>query len=209
MIFEQLKEKIEHLKSIELLGVQAHRKLAPFSRPTFTEYQIPKDARKAGVMVLLYPKENNKTHILLTKRANYKGTHGNQISFPGGKYDINDSSLRQTSLRETNEEVGINDTDITIVKSLTPIYIPPSNFKVSPYLGMINDIPNFVNNYEVAEIIDLPAEHLLQDRSITTFTKNTAGGSQQNIPCFAFNDHKIWGATAMILNEVKEVLKNI
>lgn len=209
MVFEQLKSKIESLKKAKLIGVEAHKNLAPISRPTFKEYQIPKNAKLAGVMILLYPGIRNKTNIVLTKRASYKGTHSNQISFPGGKFEKKDISLQQTAIRETHEEIGLMPQNIEIVKKLTPIYIPPSNFSVDPYMAIMNTSPKFNINHEVQQIIELPIEHLLDAKNLATFKKSTSYGINIDVPCFNYKEHQIWGATAMILNEVKEVLKNI
>ncbi|NJB81656.1 NUDIX hydrolase [Wenyingzhuangia aestuarii] len=209
MEFNQLIDKIDLLKKIPLKGIEAHRELAPFSRPTFTKYQIPENARKAGVLMLLYPDENNNTNILLTKRASYKGTHSSQISFPGGKKEITDINLQETALRETFEEVGIAKNQIMVLKQLTTIYIPPSNFSVNPYLGILKNTPEFMINHEVDEIIHFPVNNLLDPKKIATFKSATSYAKNIEIPCFVFNHHRIWGATAMILNEAKEVLKTL
>ncbi len=209
MEFEQLKQKIEQLKKANLVGVKAHQVAAPPNRIALTTLQIPKNAKKAGVLVLIYPDANNNTHILLTKRASYKGTHSNQISFPGGKKENKDSNLEQTALRETYEEIGIKPTVINIVKQLTSIYIPPSNFKVYSFVGIIYKTPVFNSNYEVQEIIELPLKHLFDNKNLRTIRAFNSYTKNIDVPCFTYKEHEIWGATAMILNEIKEVLKNV
>lgn len=201
MEFEQFISKIDTLKITELPGIEAHKLLAPLTRPVFNKYIIPKNARLAGVLILFYPDDSNQTQILLTKRARYNGKHSNQISFPGGKKEPLDSSLKITALRESLEEVGIDN--ISILKQLTTIYIPPSNFSVSPYIGYLNKTPAFTPNYEVEEIIELPVSKLIDSKTLTTFQNK----NNTKIPCFNFKGHIIWGATAMILSEVKELLK--
>ncbi|NIJ45346.1 8-oxo-dGTP pyrophosphatase MutT (NUDIX family) [Wenyingzhuangia heitensis] len=209
MDFNQVINNIELLKNVPLKGIEAHKELAPFSRPTFTEYQIPENAKKAGVLMLLYPDANNNTNILLTKRASYKGTHSSQISFPGGKKENFDINLQETALRETFEEVGIAKNEITVLKQLTTIYIPPSNFSVNPYIGILKKTPNFTINHEVDQIIHFPLNNLLDPKKIATFKSSTSYAKNIEIPCFVYNHYRIWGATAMILNEAKEVLKTL
>lgn len=165
-----------------------------------------KNSKKAGVLALFYPK-NNKTHLLLTLRANYKGTHSAQISFPGGKFDKKDSNLLQTALRETTEEVGVKANLITPSLALSKVYIPPSNFWVSPFIATTNITPTFNKNYEVAKIIEIPILELLNDNNVSIKKTMTSYNVSIDAPCFIFNNHIVWGATAMILSEIKELLK--
>ena len=102
-----------------------------------------KDAKKAGVMALFYPKENNVTHLLLILRKTYKGVHSNQIAFPGGKFEPEDADLKYTALRETFEEVGVPLAAIHVIKALSPVYIPPSNFEVQPFVGVYDATASF------------------------------------------------------------------
>ncbi|MGY6648208.1 NUDIX hydrolase [Wenyingzhuangia sp. IMCC45574] len=201
MEFEQFISKIDLLKNGKLPGIDAHKLLAPLQRPVFDKYNTPENARLAAVLILIYPDEKNKTSILLTKRASYNGKHSNQISFPGGKKEKEDANLQTTAIRETQEEVGIEN--VTMVKEMTNIYIPPSNFSVNPYMGFIKEPPAFLPNHEVSQIIQFPVEELLNPNTVNVFDNS----SLKNIPCFNYNGHIIWGATAMILSEVKELLK--
>ncbi len=208
MNFEQLNQKIEFLKNIKLAGSKAHKIVAPPSRVLLDKHQIPTNAKKAGVLTLLYPDVNGNTNILLTQRANYKGTHGNQISFPGGKYEEKDNNLRQTALRETYEEIGFFVETKEIIRPLSPIYIPPSNFNVSPFLAVITTQPKITMNYEVQNIVELPVHHLMDINTLAIETI-TSNNITMKAPCFRYKEYFIWGATAMILNEIKEMLKNI
>lgn len=205
MDFNQLIDKIDHIKLSHLTGIESHKELAPPNRTIYTKQKIPKNAREAGVMILIYIDKNKKSNILLTQRANYKGIHGGQISFPGGKKETLDVNLQETALRETFEEVGILSSDIHVIKQLTSVYIPPSNFVVNPYIGIINKVPCFKINNEVDKLIHLPIEILLNPTTLSNFKSSTA----TSIPCFNYKAYNIWGATAMILNEFKEVLKTL
>jgi 8-oxo-dGTP pyrophosphatase MutT (NUDIX family) len=197
------------IKSVPLGGLEAQLKLAPETRKISTMKKTRSNAKKAAVLVLFYPGENNKTHLLLTLRAQYNGTHSAQVSFPGGKVDLKDKTLQQTALRECFEEVGVSSKKITLVKEMTDIYIPPSNFLVTPFIGFASQKLNFTRNKEVAQIIEVPLKDLLNDGAIHFENKIISGASNVQIPYFLLNDHKVWGATAMIISEVKELLKSL
>ncbi|WP_010134771.1 NUDIX hydrolase [Ochrovirga pacifica] len=207
--FEQLVSKIELLKNSPLLGIKAHQKLAPLQRPLFTAYNTPKNAKLAGVLILLYPNAFGQTQILLTQRAKYQGTHSQQISFPGGKKDSNDKNLQETALRETFEEVGIAAKNLELIKPMSTLYIPPSNFNVHPYIALAHKTPNFVTNYEVAKIVEFPMSKLLSETTLDTFKMKSHSLQQNTVPCFKYQEHIIWGATAMMLSELKEILKSL
>ena len=164
-------------------------------------------AKKAGVMLLCYPK-NNKMHLSLIKRSEYNGVHSGQISLPGGKKEKEDLSIWNTALRECNEELGISLIQKKPLISLTPTYVPPSNFLVSPFVVAEKYYPNFnPNKREVAIHIELPLDELIQFKIKEHVLK---GVSSQNktVPCFIFENHVIWGATAMILFEFKVLLES-
>lgn len=208
MIFQDFKKKIASFKTIELGGLQAQFKLAPQLRLRYDENKIKaNNPRKAAVLALFYPNDKNETCFLLTERATYKGTHSAQVSFPGGKIENTDLSLEETALRETFEEVGVEQSSIKIIRELTDVYIPPSNFLATPFLGFIDKKPDFILNLEVENIIEVLVNDLLNDINITTVTMNTSYMKNIEVPCFKLNDYIVWGATAMMLSEIKELLK--
>ena len=136
--------------------------------------------------------------------------HSAQVSFPGGRFEDGDGSLKETALRETEEEVGVNKQEITVLKELTDIYIPPSNFYVQPYLGLIRATPKFtLQKEEVEELIEVPLDHFLDDSTITIQTLSTSYAKNIKVPAFLLNGHLVWGATAMMLSEVREMIKNL
>ncbi|MFD1294324.1 NUDIX hydrolase [Lutibacter holmesii] len=210
MQFSQFKQIIPKISQHPVGGLEAQFKLAPELRKQFSETQIKnKHPKFAGVLALFYPSSNNETHFLLTKRASYKGTHSAQISFPGGKHEQKDTSLQQTALRETYEEVGVTTNEITIIKEMTNVYIPPSNFLVTPYIGFSNNSPIFTKNHEVEELIPVSLDDFLHNTTISNTTLSTSYATEITVPCFKLNSYIVWGATAMMLNEIRELLKNI
>lgn len=205
--FEHITSKI---KTIKLGGLDAQFKLAPRLRLQYNEDVISKaNPRKAGVLALFYPNNSNETCFLLTLRASYKGTHSAQISFPGGKFETKDKSLEKTALREAYEEVGINSKLVKIFKEVTDVYIPPSNFLVTPYLAFTSKTPIFKKNEEVETLIEVKLSELLNNNSITTTEVTTSYMKKIKVPCFKLNTHTVWGATAMMLSEIRELFKSV
>ena len=208
MDFNNFKNKIEQLKTTELGGLDAQFKLAPKLRLKYDADKIrANNPRRAAVLALFYSNEYNKTCFLLTQRASYKGTHSAQISFPGGKIDKTDENLEKTALRETFEEVVIVESTVNVIRELTDVYIPPSNFLATPFIGFADKRPNFNLNYEVDKIIEVLVSDLLNDKNKTSVNMNTSYMTDVKVPCFKLNDYVVWGATAMMLSEIKELLK--
>ncbi len=185
--------------------------MAPEGRPAFMspDYYNSRNPRQSAVMMLFYPK-NGEMHLVLIKRNTYPGVHSSQISFPGGKAEPEDADLAHTALRETFEEVGVVPEAIDVVMPFTEIYIPPSNFLVMPYLGITEIELTFrPNKDEVDAIIELPLDVFLDDSIITSVAMQTSYSQRIMVPAFEFEGHVVWGATAMIMSELKETLKNV
>ena len=208
MNYNDFKNKIAHLKAHELGGLKAQFNLAPKQRLKYDAALIrASNPRKAAVLALFYPNDQQKMCFLLTQRARYKGTHSAQISFPGGKSDSIDTNLQATALRETFEEVGVPEKTIKIIRELTDVFIPPSNFLATPFLGFIDKKPSFNLNYEVDKTIEVLLSDLLDETSISNITVNTSYMNNIEVPCFKLNNYVVWGATAMMLSEIKALFK--
>lgn len=164
--------------------------------------------RQSAVMILIYLGKDKKAHTLFIKRNQYNGAHSGQISLPGGAYEESDQNLVQTAIRETQEEVGILVNDQNVFGQLTSLKIPVSGFEVTPIVAYINERPKFVkDNVEVSEIIEYPIEELISlPIELGEFNVN---GKKYKIkaPFFALNQHRLWGATAMIISEFRHLLK--
>ncbi|WP_457610240.1 NUDIX hydrolase [Lutibacter sp.] len=210
MDFKFFKKNISKLKNLPIGGLEAQFNLAPKLRLNYSQNKIKAlNPKKAAVVALFYPNNNNEACFLLTLRASYNGTHSSQISFPGGKFETKDGSLKNTALRETYEEVGIPIHEISIFKQMTDVFIPPSNFLVTPFLGYLESAPLFTKNHEVEKLITVTIKDLLKDSSISTTTLSTSYASDIEVSCFVLNSYIVWGATAMMLNEIKQLIKNI
>lgn len=186
--------------------------MAPEMRVRELEHlrKVPEDARKAGVMALFYPGAEGLTHLLFILRKSYPGVHSDQIGFPGGRLEETDSDLLHTALRETEEEVGVPSGMVEPIRPLSRIYIPPSNFEVSPFMGLSRETPSFVpQESEVAALIEVPLAAVLDARNLTTERLRTSYADNIEVPAFLFRQHLVWGATAMMLNEIRTLLKEI
>ena len=211
MRFEQLLNRKELIVKQPLFALDAHLKMAPLERVQYLQnYDYSsKNPKASAVLSLFYPK-NGLTHLLLIVRSSYPGVHSSQIAFPGGKKELTDTTLKDTALRETNEEVGINVNEVEIIKQWSDLYIPPSNFMVSAFMGISLETQNFVlQPDEVSGIIELPVTDLLNDALVQNVRMTTSYATNIDVPAFVINDHIVWGATAMILSEIKETLKSV
>jgi 8-oxo-dGTP pyrophosphatase MutT (NUDIX family) len=209
MTFKDFFDATSAISEVELPSITSHIKMAPLERVKSLQEPIYSSltAKKAAVMMLFYPKERE-THLVLIKRNSYRGVHSSQIAFPGGKVDPEDVDYRQTALRETFEEIGISEDKISLVKDFTPLYIPPSDFLVYPFMGVCSTEIEFVlQQEEVAGIIEVPLKTLLDDAIISNKILDTSYAKSLEVPVFEIEGHIVWGATAMMLSELKDVLK--
>lgn len=211
MDFSEFLKYIPKIEKEKLLSVEAHMKMAPLERVSSlsTKDYLDKDPRKAAVMMLLYPK-NNETHLALIVRNSYPGIHASQIAFPGGKVEPTDINLQFTALRETHEEIGISPNQIQVIKPFSELYIPPSNFLVSPFLGIVQEEVTFIPSpYEVKRVLELPLRDLLDDRIITKVVMSTSYADNISVPVFNVDKYVVWGATAMMMSELKETIRKV
>jgi len=209
MDFQYFLEYVPNLAEAELPAMEAHIKMVPFERIESLKNNAVENnsPRMAAVMMLFYPK-NGITHLVLIVRNSYEGVHSGQIAFPGGKYETEDEIFSKTALRETHEEVGVSPAIIDVIKAFTQVYIPPSNFIVHPFLGICKEEICFVlDPSEVSSIIELPLSVFLNDEILIESKISTSYAKEINVPAFDIEGHVVWGATAMILSELKDVLK--
>lgn len=184
-------------------GVEAQSRMSHVSR--LIPSAIPADAKESAVLMLFYPLQSD-WHIALIQRTNNNPNdrHGGQISFPGGSKEAADINLQATALRETEEEIGIPQKDIQIIGALTDLYIPVSQFKVQPFVGVLDYTPNFKPQAsEVAHILS-PSFNSLQDNSRLRYKDMSLSTrlTIKDVPYFDVDKRVVWGATAMIISEL-------
>jgi len=161
----------------------------------------------SAVLVLLYPK-NKELHLVLMLRNEYNGVHSAQVSFPGGKRE-NKESLQKTALREAEEEIGVDAKKVKIIGKLSDLYIPPSGYLVTPFVGYSNKSPEFnPDPTEVQRIIEVPVSLIMDESTVKRKKiKVSTGNLKLNYPYFDVYGHTVWGATAMMLSELKEIIR--
>jgi len=161
-------------------------------------------------MAVFYPNDQHLTHLVLILRKTYRGIHSNQVGFPGGRVEVYDKNLKHTALRETEEEVGISKDDVRVIKKLTKLYIPPSDFWVHPYVGIIDKTPILKpQESEVEKILEVNLDDFLDEENLIIQKLSTSYASEIEVPAYMLNGHVVWGATAMMLSELKELLKKV
>ena len=200
------------VENLELPGKKALFKMAPMERvKELKDVDIKAlNPREAAVTALFYPNKDNQTFLILILRKTYKGVHSAQIGFPGGKVEPEDKDLKDTAKRETEEEVGVPYDDIQIIKKMTTAYIPPSNFNVHPFIGYIEDTPKLIKqDDEVEDIVLVDIDDFLNEDSLIEETLTTSYATELTVPAFHLNGHVVWGATAMMLSEIKTLFKQV
>lgn len=166
--------------------------------------------KKAAVLALFYPDVAKQTRLLLILRKVYQGVHSNQIGFPGGKWEKYDTNLLETALRETHEEVGVHPKEVEVLKTLTELYIPPSNFEVQPYIGVYpNPQPFSIQESEVEAVVAVRLQDFLDDANHVEELLSTSYATDIRVPAYKLNGYTVWGATAMMLGEIQELLKQV
>lgn len=193
-----------------LPGRSAQQEMSPdeIADERFDESRL-KNARLSGVLILFY-KKGDQWYVPLTQRHDYNGTHSGQVSFPGGKWEESDPDLVFTAKREAHEEIGVIPEQVDTIGQLTHLYIPPSNFKVLPVVGVSKVKPVFVRQErEVKEILEVPLDHFMHSETKKKKTITVRGGFRINAPYFDVEGKVVWGATAMMLNELVTIVKGI
>ncbi|MFK8056032.1 MAG: CoA pyrophosphatase [Saprospiraceae bacterium] len=190
-----------------LPGVEAQLQLAHPARSFTAPEGI--EPREAGVLVLVYPTATGEHFPLIVRTShNPNDKHRGQISLPGGKREKSDASIEATALREAEEEVGVDASRVTVLGRLSTLYIPVSNFNVYPTVGFIEEIPKWVPQVsEVARVIEAPLGRLNQT-DVVQHTEMPLGDKVKlrNVPYFDIEGEVVWGATAMILSELRQLL---
>lgn len=196
---------IEHLRARLCAGsppgTEAQLRMAPAYRMDPEKASVAgKDCREAGVLALLFPLDDVPT-LVLTVRRDHLPDHAGQISFPGGQRETGET-LEEAALREAQEEVGLDPSEVEVLGVLTPLYIPPSNFCVYPFVGAMHHAPTLrPTDAEVGKILRVPLTHLLRPET-TVHEEWILRGTPVEVPYFSVEGYKVWGATAMMLSEL-------
>jgi len=164
----------------------------------------PANARDAAVIILLYRAEGE-WRLPLTLRPETMLAHAGQISLPGGEVEPGESS-QVAALRELEEELGVPRDGVTLLGSMSPLYVFVSNFLVTPWLAIApGDVQFLPNPGEVAEVLEASLTDLTNpaNHGVSQYRR---GHLEFSAPHFSWHDHRIWGATGMILGELTALL---
>jgi 8-oxo-dGTP pyrophosphatase MutT (NUDIX family) len=192
-----------------LPGLDAQIQMAPMPRVGWDPLVVPEGLRDAGALVLLYPVDEE-WHFPLTVRADTLTSHTSQVSLPGGRVDEGES-IEQTALREACEEIGIAASTVRIIGRLTPLHIPVSNHMLYPVVGVADRRPDMrPAEQEVARILEVPVSTLIDPARVKhdTLSRNINGATIAiDVPYFAIDDQQVWGATGMVLSELRAIIE--
>ena len=204
------RDLLKKIQNATLEGENAHQVYSPPYRPLFSYEEIlAKNPKFAAVNILLYLKNNEWYFPLMVRSANDRDRHSGQISLPGGKKEEYDINFEETAKRETSEEMGIDIYYNRIIREMSPIYIPPSNFYVKAFVSYTKKNPQFIlQETEAVELIEFPVSTLLNlSEQPEMMVLPSSRGVE--VPVINFNNYSIWGATSMILSEFSHLLKNL
>ncbi len=205
---QEWKKRIASALDGALPGEAAHQLMMNYTRETAQEViSKQKDVRMSAVLILIYP-SNDGGRFLLLKRHDYAGVHSGQVGLPGGKVEAEDEDLMATAIRECHEESGVLVKRADVIGELSSIYIPPSNFLVYPFVAVVEKEPDFdFDQVEVKFPIEVPLKELLEEDNIhasSIFIPKYE--SKIKVKNFLFGGEIVWGATGMILMELKSLL---
>jgi mutator protein MutT len=203
------------MSQTKLTGWRSPLDVPNLDRPQKRPSDLPGDGKVAAVLALFCDQGNDEKpdslptmpDLLLTQRAINLTNHGGQISFPGGRLEPGEST-QQAAIRETEEEIGVHESKIELFGQLTSVYIPPSDFTVTPYVGVIRGEPNFkCCPREVEKIVRAPLNQLMEPEALTSGMVTRSNGETLKVPCYRIGGHQIWGATAIMVGELVERLR--
>ncbi|MBK9270641.1 MAG: CoA pyrophosphatase [Saprospiraceae bacterium] len=191
-----------------LPGYEAHQEVAPL--PHLLREPMPSEHNQASVMILLMGSGNRGFFPLIKRQSHPSDPHTDQIGLPGGKKEISDPNPAFTALRETQEEIGIPSDKIYLVGALSPIYIPVSKYLVSPFIGWCEEELEFkLQESEVKDIFRCPVTHMVQSELFSHRTLKTSYSPALKVAGFELEGTWVWGATAMILSEFRQVMTQV
>lgn len=206
--YQTVKNFLQIELSKEKPGLTAHKKMAPLiGEKEFRTFQ-PSQKAKASAVLILVKLSSGSPELLFTLRSENLKSHKGQISFPGGRNEKNES-LEETSKRETLEEIGIDDNNYEILGQLTPLYVPPSESIIHPFVALLKetDLTFIPSPEEVEEIFYLPFDFLANSSNIRK-EEWDINGFVVDVPFWNVGKPTpLWGATAMILSEFIEIFR--
>lgn len=208
-MFDSFVTKLEQRLKHPLPGARAHdiMRATPVG-PLVPDFKHKHPPKPGAVLILLYPDSGNICFPLM-KRPEYMGAHSGQVSLPGGKAEDGEDAIA-TALREGEEEIGVTANQLNVLGKLTDFFVIPSNFMVTPVVAYADILPPLKPDpREVARILTGNLKSLAQQDAIRNKEILAAGQYRMMAPHFEIEGEVVWGATAMILNELCDVVREI
>ncbi len=205
---QRLADQIRQRFAYDLPGAAAQARLAPSHR--FNNGQSlahPYEAKQAGVLLLVYS-DKDELFLPMIRRPHEPGPHSRQIAFPGGRREEGDTDLIETALRETREEIGVIARRADVLGVLSPVFVPPSGYLVTPSVAILSERPVFVPDpREVEEVLTFRVADFLDPANFHSEQWNVRG-RQSIVPHFRIGAEVVWGASAMMLAELLAILED-
>jgi 8-oxo-dGTP pyrophosphatase MutT (NUDIX family) len=203
MQFHSFLEFVPKIQELRLPGLSEQLTMAPAMRKQLLEKPIT-NPKKASVICLFYEGMHGETCFYLIRRSSYPGIHSNQVGFPGGQIDPEDQTPWEAAKRELMEELGISPKQVALIREITPLYIPPSHFWVNCFLAYsAGETKLQLDQNEVKEVISVSLTEFINANK--SFTNRVEGKGIQT-PIYNLSDNIVWGATAMMLAEIKAII---
>jgi 8-oxo-dGTP pyrophosphatase MutT (NUDIX family) len=206
MLLRELETDLKRRLGESLPGAQAQILLAPRPRTGWQAGHFPVDCRPGAGLLLLYPVEGE-AHLVLTVRQDALPQHAGQVSLPGGAVE-DEETIADAALREAEEEIGLDASEVRLLGCLSPLHIPVSRFILHPLVGVADARPELTAQPgEVARILEISYEELA-DRNRVRLEQRTIGRHTYSIPYIELRGEKLWGATAMVMAEFLAITGN-
>jgi 8-oxo-dGTP pyrophosphatase MutT (NUDIX family) len=203
-------EKVRRRLQSALPGEKAQLRMAAAGRTRLGTSPSPNAETRTGAVLLLFYPHQNLIHVPMIRRPVYPGVHSGQVAFPGGRVDEADENLVGTALREAHEEVGVRPAEVEVLGLLTPLFVHASNFMVHPVVGATRSRPDFrPDPYEVDALLEVPLTELQDVTRIGSKEIIVREGIAIEAPYYDLQGHTVWGATAMMVSELLEVLRSL
>jgi 8-oxo-dGTP pyrophosphatase MutT (NUDIX family) len=196
---DELSRRLPEWLAGELPGPAGQLRMSPRPRFGWRPGRVPDDCRHSGVLLLVYPRDGE-PHLVLTLRSSRLPNHAGQVSLPGGALEPGESS-EAAALREAHEEIGVEPSRVQIVGALSPLHVPVSGYVLHPWVGLAGGRPRWrPDAREVERVLEVPLARLC-DPAHVRLERRERGQRRVEVPYFALDRERVWGATAMVLAE--------